>query len=62
MGADELAAAVDRVIAANPDQWTRFVEGEGKLMGFLVGEVMRATKGKADGKAVTALLRQRAGA
>ncbi len=62
MGADELAAAVDRVIAANPDQWTRFVEGDGKLMGFFVGEVMTATKRQADGKAVTALLRQRAGA
>jgi aspartyl-tRNA(Asn)/glutamyl-tRNA(Gln) amidotransferase subunit B len=62
MGADALAAAVDRVIAANPDQWTRFVEGEGKLMGFFVGEVMMATKRQADGKAVTTLLRQRAGA
>jgi aspartyl-tRNA(Asn)/glutamyl-tRNA(Gln) amidotransferase subunit B len=62
MGADDLAAAVDGVIAASPDQWTRFVEGEGKLMGFFVGEVMRATRGQADGKAVTALLRQRAGA
>jgi aspartyl-tRNA(Asn)/glutamyl-tRNA(Gln) amidotransferase subunit B len=61
MGADELAAAVDEVIAAKPDQWARFAEGEGKLMAFFVGEVMRATKGQADGKAVTALLRQRAG-
>jgi aspartyl-tRNA(Asn)/glutamyl-tRNA(Gln) amidotransferase subunit B len=62
MGADELAAVVDQIIAANPDQWTRFVEGEHKLMGFFVGEVMTATKRQADGKAVTALLRQRAGA
>ena len=62
MGADDLATAVDGVISANPDQWARFVDGEGKLMGFFVGEVMRATKGQADGKAVTALLRQRAGA
>jgi aspartyl-tRNA(Asn)/glutamyl-tRNA(Gln) amidotransferase subunit B len=61
MDADVLVAAVDQVIAANPEQWARFVEGEGKLMGFFVGEVMRATKGQADGKAVTALLRQRAG-
>jgi aspartyl-tRNA(Asn)/glutamyl-tRNA(Gln) amidotransferase subunit B len=60
MGADELAAAVDQVIAANPDQWAGLVEGESKLMGYLVGEVMRATRGQADGKAVTALLRQRA--
>jgi aspartyl-tRNA(Asn)/glutamyl-tRNA(Gln) amidotransferase subunit B len=62
MGADELAAAVDQVIAANPDQWARFVAGESKLMGFFVGEVMKATKGQADGKVVTALLRRHAGA
>jgi aspartyl-tRNA(Asn)/glutamyl-tRNA(Gln) amidotransferase subunit B len=62
MGADDLAAAVDGVIATNPDQWARYVDGEGKLMGFFVGEVMRATKGQADGRAVTTLLRQRAGA
>jgi aspartyl-tRNA(Asn)/glutamyl-tRNA(Gln) amidotransferase subunit B len=60
MGADQLAAVVDQVIAASPDQWARFVEGETKLMGFFVGEVMKATKGQADGKAVTALLRERA--
>jgi aspartyl-tRNA(Asn)/glutamyl-tRNA(Gln) amidotransferase subunit B len=64
MGADALAAAVDEVIAANADQWTRFVEGDdkvrGKLTGFFVGRVMKATKGQADGKAVTALLRERA--
>jgi aspartyl-tRNA(Asn)/glutamyl-tRNA(Gln) amidotransferase subunit B len=64
MEADALAAAVDEVIAANAEQWTRFVEGDdklrGKLTGFFVGQVMRATKGQADGKAVTALLRERA--
>jgi aspartyl-tRNA(Asn)/glutamyl-tRNA(Gln) amidotransferase subunit B len=60
MGADQLAAVVDQVIASSPDQWARFVEGEAKLMGFFVGEVMKATKGQADGKAVTALLRERA--
>jgi aspartyl-tRNA(Asn)/glutamyl-tRNA(Gln) amidotransferase subunit B len=60
MGDDQLAAAVDQAIAANPDQWASFVEGEAKLMGFFVGEVMKATKRQADGKAVTALLRERA--
>ena len=60
MDADELAAAVDRVVAANPDQWTRFLEGEAKLIGLFVGEVMEATDRRADGKAVTALLRRRA--
>jgi aspartyl-tRNA(Asn)/glutamyl-tRNA(Gln) amidotransferase subunit B len=66
MGDDALDSALDAVIAANPDEWARFVEGDdkarGKLTGFFVGRVMRATDGKADGKAVTAALRARAGA
>jgi aspartyl-tRNA(Asn)/glutamyl-tRNA(Gln) amidotransferase subunit B len=66
MGADATASAVDQAIAANPDEWTRFVEGDdkarGKLTGFFVGQVMKATRGQADGKAVTSLLRERAAA
>jgi aspartyl-tRNA(Asn)/glutamyl-tRNA(Gln) amidotransferase subunit B len=66
MAADALAGAVDEIIAAHADEWARYVEGDdkvrGKLTGFFVGQVMRATKGQADGKAVTALLRERAGA
>jgi aspartyl-tRNA(Asn)/glutamyl-tRNA(Gln) amidotransferase subunit B len=64
MDGDALGAAVDDVIAAHPDEWSRFREGDdrarGKLTGFFVGRVMAATQGKADGKAVTALLRERA--
>lgn len=66
MAADALGSAVDEVIAANPSEWARFVDGDdktrGKLTGFFVGQVMRVTKGQADGKAVTALLRDRASA
>jgi aspartyl-tRNA(Asn)/glutamyl-tRNA(Gln) amidotransferase subunit B len=66
MAADALSEAVDAVIAGHPDEWARFVEGDdkarGKLTGFFVGQVMKATRGQADGKAVTALLRERAGA
>jgi aspartyl-tRNA(Asn)/glutamyl-tRNA(Gln) amidotransferase subunit B len=66
MGAGALESAVDEVIAAHGDEWSRFVDGDdkarGKLTGFFVGQVMKATKGQADGKAVTALLRRRAGA
>jgi aspartyl-tRNA(Asn)/glutamyl-tRNA(Gln) amidotransferase subunit B len=66
MAADALSEAVDAVIARHPDEWARFVEGDdrarGKLTGFFVGQVMKATRGQADGKAVTALLRERAGA
>ena len=60
MGGDALATAVDDVIAASPAEWQRFKDGDQKVTGFFVGQVMKATGGKADGKAVTALLRQRA--
>jgi aspartyl-tRNA(Asn)/glutamyl-tRNA(Gln) amidotransferase subunit B len=64
MGADALTSAVDQVIAGHPDEWARYVEGDdkarGKLTGWFVGQVMAATKGQADGKAVTARLRERA--
>jgi aspartyl-tRNA(Asn)/glutamyl-tRNA(Gln) amidotransferase subunit B len=60
MGSDALAAAVDEVVAAHPAEWQRFLDGDAKVTGFFVGQVMRATRGQADGKAVTALLRERA--
>ncbi len=56
---DVVAAAVDAAIAAHPGEWERFAGGEAKLAGFFVGKVMAATAGKADGKAVTALLQSR---
>jgi aspartyl-tRNA(Asn)/glutamyl-tRNA(Gln) amidotransferase subunit B len=61
LGGDVVAGAVDAAIAAHPGEWERFAGGEAKLAGFFVGKVMAATAGKADGKAVTALLRARAG-
>ena len=51
-----LVAIVDQVIADNTEAWSKFSAGEGKALGALVGAVMKATQGKADGKAVTALL------
>ena len=63
LSADDLGGVVDGIIEANPEQWERFVAGDdktrGKLTGFFVGQVMKATQGNADGKAVTALLEQR---
>ena len=46
---------------ADPDAWAKFCAGEQKAVGALVGAVMKTTKGKADGKAVTALLQRRRG-
>ncbi len=59
MDTSELEAMVDDAIAAQPDAWDKFCAGEGKAMGALVGAVMKASKGQADGKAVTALLEAR---
>jgi aspartyl-tRNA(Asn)/glutamyl-tRNA(Gln) amidotransferase subunit B len=60
-----LERIVDEVIAAHPDEWATFQTGDdkarGKLTGFFMGKVMQASKGQADGKAATALLRSRAG-
>lgn len=64
MDTGALEAQVDAVIAANPSEWEQFRAGDakvrGKLTGFFVGQVMKATKGQADGKAVTALLQAKA--
>ena len=54
-----LEAAVDEVLAANPDAAASFRAGETKVLGFLVGQVMRATGGKADPRAVNELLRSK---
>ena len=59
MDTSELESLVDAAIAAEPDAWAKFCAGEGKAMGALVGAVMKASKGQADGKAVTALLNTR---
>ena len=59
MGSGALDPLVDQAIAENAEAWSKFCAGEGKAMGALVGAVMRLSQGKADGKAVTALLNQR---
>jgi len=56
---DLIAAAVDEVLGVNPDAILRFRSGEEKVLGFLVGLVMRSTGGKADPKLVNQLLRSK---
>jgi aspartyl-tRNA(Asn)/glutamyl-tRNA(Gln) amidotransferase subunit B len=63
MRADDLAAVVAGVIDAHPGEWEKFVDGDPKVAGFLTGQVMKASGGKANGKAVAAeLARLRSGA
>lgn len=60
---DEAAieAAVDAAIAANPAQVEQFRAGNDKVLGWLVGQIMKATKGKANPPQVNALLRKKLG-
>ena len=59
MDSGELEALVDQAIADNPEAWEKFCAGETKVAGVFVGAVMKATRGQADGQAVTELLAQR---
>jgi len=59
MGGDELSGVVDEVIAANPSEAERGRDGDKKVVGFLVGQVMRATRGNADGGRVRQLLAEK---
>ena len=54
-------AMVDAAIAAQPDAWAKYCNGEEKAVGALVGAVMKVSQGKADGKVVTAILQARRG-
>ena len=49
MDAGALDAVIDRVMAENPVDWERFVAGEDKVKGGLIGKVKQATNNQADG-------------
>ncbi len=59
--ASAIEAAVDEVLAASPAEVERYRAGNKKLMGFFVGQVMKATKGKGNPQVVNALLRKKLG-
>ena len=54
---DAISKAVDGVIAAFPSQVDQVRAGEEKVIGFLVGQVMKATSGKANPQAVNNLIK-----
>ncbi len=51
--------AVEKVLAANPDEVARYKGGEEKLVGFFVGQVMREMKGKANPQIVNEVLKSK---
>ncbi len=56
-----LEEAIDAVLAANPDVTERLRSGDNKPFGFLMGEVMKATKGQGNPKVVSGLIRKKLG-
>ena len=54
-----LETMVDEVIAGNPDQVEQFRSGKEKVIGFLVGQIMKTSQGKANPQQVNELLRQK---
>ena len=56
-----IEAAVDEVIAANPGQVAEYKAGKDKLIGFFVGQVMKATRGQANPGQVNQILKDKLG-
>jgi aspartyl-tRNA(Asn)/glutamyl-tRNA(Gln) amidotransferase subunit B len=62
MDTSALEAMVDEALAAQPEAWTKYLAGEGKALGAIVGHVMKASRGQADGRLVNQILAARAAA
>ena len=56
-----LERIIDEVVAANPDNVAQFRAGKDKAFNALVGQIMKASKGKANPQQVNDLLRQKIG-
>jgi aspartyl-tRNA(Asn)/glutamyl-tRNA(Gln) amidotransferase subunit B len=56
-----IEAAIDAVLAANGDKIAEYRAGKDKLYGFFVGQVMKATQGKANPAALNEILRKKLG-
>ena len=54
-----IAAIIDEVIEKNPDNVAKFKDGNKKLLGFFVGQVLKTTGGKANPKIVNELVAQK---
>ncbi|MGO9341251.1 MAG: Asp-tRNA(Asn)/Glu-tRNA(Gln) amidotransferase subunit GatB [Acidimicrobiales bacterium] len=52
LAADSLGELVAQVVAAHPDEWARYCEGDDRVSGLFISEVMKASDKKASGKQV----------
>ena len=60
-GVDELAPVVRAALEANPEVVEKLRGGDMKPIGVIVGHVMKETRGRADGKEITAIVRSELG-
>jgi len=58
---DAIEDVVSKVISSNPKEVDAYQKGKTKLLGFFVGQVMQATRGKANPKIVNEILKQKLG-
>ena len=57
----EITTVIDNILSAHAEQVEEYRQGKEKLFGFFVGEVMKATRGKANPKMVNQLLKEKLG-
>jgi aspartyl-tRNA(Asn)/glutamyl-tRNA(Gln) amidotransferase subunit B len=54
-----IESIIDKVLAANSKQVEQYKSGSEKVFGFFVGQIMKATEGKANPQKVTEILREK---
>ncbi|TNF55318.1 Asp-tRNA(Asn)/Glu-tRNA(Gln) amidotransferase subunit GatB, partial [bacterium] len=59
--ASDIEPLIDEILEKNPKEIERYRAGEQKLMGFFVGQIMKASKGKANPQTVNELLKKKLG-
>ena len=52
----QIVPVIEEIISANPENVTRYKEGNSRLLGFFVGQVLKATGGKANPRVVNELV------
>ena len=57
--ASSIEATIDQVLAANARQVQQYADGNEKVFGYLVGQIMKASQGKANPQKVNAILREK---
>jgi aspartyl-tRNA(Asn)/glutamyl-tRNA(Gln) amidotransferase subunit B len=56
---DQIGTMVDQVLSEQADPVAQYLAGKESVIGFLIGQVMRASRGKADPQLVRRLLQER---